>query len=42
MGPIEYRWMYSPSTCVSGYLLRVYLHVISNIVLWQGAQLEKV
>ena len=31
-----------PSTCDSGYLLRVYLHVISNMVLSQGAQLEKV
>ena len=31
-----------PLTYDSGYLLRVYLHVISNMVLWQGAQLEKV
>ena len=31
-----------PSTCDSAYLLRVYLHVTSNMVLWQGAQLEKV
>ena len=31
-----------PSTCDTGYLLRVYLHVISNMVLCQGAQLEKV
>ena len=42
MGPIEYRWMYSLSTCALSYLLRVYLHVISNMVLCQGAQLEKV
>ena len=31
-----------PSTCDSGYLLRVCLHVISNMVHCQGTQLEKV
>ena len=38
---VEYRWMCSPSTCASGYLLRVDLHMISNMVLCQEAQLEK-